>query len=180
MASRTSLVLGVAAMVMPVPASADQGPAILSELRTGVMLHDAGIITNHKENGADANLEVLFTSPRLLDAIGTPRPHLGASVNTLGLTDQAYAGLTWHWDVTPRFFGEFSFGPGLNNGKLNKEDPERKALGSPVNLRESLSAGWQITAHNSLSVMFDHISNGGLARYNGGMDGLGLRWGYRF
>ena len=180
MVSGMSRLLMVALLVFPTAASADPLCDIFSELRAGVLLHDAGVISNHKENGVDANLEMLFASPRLLEAIGAPRPHLGMSVNTLGLTNQAYAGLTWRWDVTPRLFGEFSFGPGVNDGKLGKEDPERKALGSPVNFRESLSVGWQVTEHNSLSVMFDHISNGGLARYNGGMDGVGLRWGYRF
>jgi lipid A 3-O-deacylase len=154
--------------------------SIVSELRAGWLEHDAGIFSNKKEKGSDGNAELLFTSPDVLSAIWSPRPHLGTSINTAGETSQVYGGLTWTYNFTDRVFSDFSFGPSLNNGALDKRDPERKALGSHILFRESLSAGWRFDGGNSLSIMLDHVSNGGLARYNGGMETIGLRYGYRF
>jgi lipid A 3-O-deacylase len=154
--------------------------SIISELRAGWVENDAGIFSNKKEKGSDVNAEVLFTSPDFLSAIWSPRPHLGTSINTAGQTSQVYGGLTWTYNFTDHVFGDFSFGPSLNNGALDKRDPDRKALGSHILFRESLSVGWRFDAVNSLSIMLDHISNGGLARYNGGMETLGLRYGFHF
>jgi lipid A 3-O-deacylase len=154
--------------------------SIISELRAGWLEHDAGIFSNKKEKGSDGNAELLFTSPDLLSGIWSPRPHLGTSINTAGETSQVYAGVTWTYNFTDHVFGDFSFGPSLNNGNLDKRDHDRKALGSHVLFRESLSAGWRFDAVNSLSIMLDHVSNAGLARYNGGMETLGLRYGIGF
>jgi len=154
--------------------------AVVSEVRLGALRHDAGIFGNHKEGGVDGNAEILFTAPDILDVIGAPRPHLGIEVNSRDNTDQVYAGLTWSFDIVSNVFVEFSEGGSLNNGYLDKSNVDRKALGSHLLFRESLSLGWRLDDHSDLSVMLDHISNAGLARYNGGMDGLGLRYGYRF
>jgi len=155
-------------------------PSGISELRAGWLYHDAGIVSNKKEAGSDGNAEVLFTSPGLLAEIWSPRPHIGTSLNTSSETSQVYGGLTWTYDLTESLFGDLSFGPSFNDGRLDKRDHERKALGSHVLFRESLSAGARFDEVNSISLMLDHISNGGLARYNGGMETLGLRYGYRF
>jgi hypothetical protein len=154
--------------------------SIISEFRAGWLYHDAGLFSNKKEKGSDGNAELLFTSPDALSAIWSPRPHFGTSINTAGETSQVYGGLTWTYSFTDRAFADFSFGPSLNNGDLDKRDPERKALGSHILFRESLSAGWRLDEIKSLSVMLDHVSNGGLARYNAGMETVGLRYGYRF
>lgn len=169
--------LALVALLLPASAMAED---VYSEIRLGVLVHDAGLVTVEKERGYDANVELLFTSPAALDAIGAPRPHLGASVNSVGDTDQVYGGLTWSYDVTDKLFGEGSLGGAIHDGKLNKKDPGRKALGSRVLFRESLSVGWRFDAHHSLSLMVDHISNANLAPHNAGLDGLGLRYGYRF
>src|SRR5262245_20550549 len=100
---------------------------IISELRAGWLYHDAGLFSNKKEKGSDGNAEVLFTSPDALSAIWSPRPHLGTSINTAGETSQVYGGLTWTYNFTGHLFGDFSFGPSLNNGHLDKSDHERKA-----------------------------------------------------
>ncbi len=152
----------------------------VSEVRLGWLDHDAGIFGTHKEGGTDINAEVLFNSPQFLSYLWCPRPHLGTEINTIGDTNKVYAGLTWSYEFTQSLFGEFSFGPALHDGNLDKSDPERKDLGSPVLFRESLSVGWRFDGANSLSIMLDHISNAGLAKYNGGMEDIGLRYGYRF
>ena len=78
-------------------------------------------------------------------------------------------------------FFEFSEGPSLNDDtSLDKSNRHHKDLGSHILFRESASLGWRFDPHNSVSVMLDHISNAGLANYNGGMETIGLRYGYRF
>ena len=154
--------------------------SIVSEVRIGGLYHDVGFIGNRKETGADLNSEILFSSPSFLNAIWSPRPDLGGTVNLWGQTSQVYAGLTWGYNFSEHFFGEFSFGPSFNNGRLDKSVDNRKEMGSPVLFRESLSLGVKFNKHNTLSMFVDHISNGGLAKYNGGMETVGLRYGYRF
>ncbi|MGA7329738.1 MAG: acyloxyacyl hydrolase [Rhodomicrobium sp.] len=152
----------------------------VSEVRLGWLDHDAGIFSNRKEDGADINAEVLFVAPEFLDVAWSPRPDLGFKLNTSGDTDQIYAGLTWTYSFMDSLFCDFSFGPSVHNGNLNKSDPNLKALGSPVLFREALSVGWRFDPVNSMSVILDHISNAGLARYNGGMEDIGIRYGYHF
>ncbi len=153
---------------------------VVSEARAGLLDHDAGIFSNRKEGGADANAEILFVSPDFLTAAWSPRRDLGIKLNTKDETNQVYGGLTWTYDVTNLLFGDFSFGPDYHDGNLNKSDHQRKALGSPVLFREALSAGLRLDPVNSISLMVDHISNAGLAKYNGGMEDIGIRYGYHF
>lgn len=162
------------------PDPSDGGSHSLSELRLGVLGHDVGIFGNSVEHGWDLNGEFLFRSPDLLAALGSPRPHLGASVNTAGKTSQAYTGLTWSHDFTEALFAEFSVGGAYGTSKIDKSDPDRKDMGSQFGFRESLSAGWRLSPTQNMSVMLDHVSNAGLARYNGGMDSIGVRFGQKF
>ena len=81
--------------------------------------------------------------------------------------------------IGPLFF-EASFGGAVHDGELNDDAEGEKALGCRVLFRESLALGWRLDARHSLSVMLDHISNGGLCEHNEGLDTLGLRYGYRF
>ncbi len=142
----------------------------LSELRLGAMDHDPGIFGTHKEKGIDANAEILFTSPDFLSPIWSPRPHLGTSINTIGYTSQVYACLTWNFNLWKGLFFEFSEGPSLNDDThLGKDDLHHKDLGSHILFREFASLGWNFDSHHNLSIMLDHISNAGLANYNGGM-----------
>lgn len=152
----------------------------VDELRLGLSAHDISFLGHGKEDGIDGNAEVLFDSPAFLDVLWAPRPHVGLSVNSVGDTSQLYAGLTW--SVTPfeRVFIEFSLGGAVHDGTLSSSSPSDKQLGSRALFRESLSLGFRIDERNSVSVMFDHESNAGLAEHNAGLNNLGVRWGYRF
>ncbi len=153
---------------------------IISEFRVGGLRHDAGVISSRKEEGADINGEILFASPSLLKFLWAPRPHIGATYNLWGQTSQVYTGITWNYGFTKHIFGELSFGPSLNNGHKDKSLENWKDLGFPILFRESLSLGLKFNAHHDVSIFLDHISNGGLASFNGGMETLGLRYGYKF
>jgi lipid A 3-O-deacylase len=153
---------------------------IVSEFRVGALEHDAGVISSTKEHGADANGEILFSSPSFLHFMWSPRPHIGATYNLWGQTSQVYTGITWNYDFSKHFFGELSFGPSVNNGKRDKSFPDRKDLGFPILFRESLSVGVRLPPRYTVSLFLDHISNGGLARYNGGLETAGVRVGFVF
>lgn len=171
------------------PAAAQTG--IIDEVKTGVLSHDVGFLTHHVENGADVNIEVLFTPPDLLQFIGSPRPHIGADINTAGNTSDGYFGLTWGWTL---FHGLFNPNDGVFiNGSLggavqdgyegsatSVPPPGRKLLGSAVLFRESAELGYQITPRVSISAILDHISNANLAPRNAGITSAGARLGFKF
>lgn len=169
-----------AALLLPGLALA-QDMSVVSEIRGGVLAHDLGPFSVGREDGSvDVNGEVLFASPSFAASIGAPRPHLGASINTQGDTSQIYGGATWEWDIAPQVFAGFSLGASIHNGELDTAKRDRASLGSRVLFRESVTLGYRFDDHNSVSLMFDHISNAWLADENEGLDTFGLRYGYRF
>jgi lipid A 3-O-deacylase len=174
------------ARAMPVAQSGARGEARasgwfgLSEIRAGILAHDQGIFSSHKESGADINFEALFTSPDLLKRIWSPRPQIGLNANTAGDTSQAYLGLSWQWDFWRNWFAGFSFGGAVHTGKTETTDLKRKELGCRVLFRESLEFGYRLTSKHGLSLFADHISNGKLCKNNEGLENFGLRYGYRF
>ncbi len=167
------------------PARAADG--IIDELKVGVLDHDIGLGGHHKEPGADINGEVLFTSPKVLDIIWAPRPHLGMNINTAGKTDQFYFGLTWRLlHFTQLFTGSDgvylngSLGGAVHDGHLNDGGSDDKQLGSRILFRESLEIGYEFVPRQNLSVFADHISDAGLTSHNQGITDLGVRYGYGF
>jgi lipid A 3-O-deacylase len=131
----------------------------IDEAKLGLMEHDISLGGHHVERGPDVNGEVLFPSPSFLDAIGGPRPDLGASVNTAARTSYAYTGLIWTVRPWRWLFAGFGLGGAVHDGQLD---------------------GYQITSALSLSLLVDHISNANLARHNQGLTNFGLRTGFRF
>jgi lipid A 3-O-deacylase len=163
----------------PLPARA--GGKILSEIRGGVYAHDIDLWSFHRESGTDVNGELLFVSPAFLDVLWSPRPHLGATVNTDGNTSHAYAGLTWELPLASTgLFVDGNLGLSVNNGRRDTDDPDRKSLGSPVLFRLGAALGYNLTEKVNVSLQYEHMSNAYLANENEGMDNLGLRLGYRF
>jgi lipid A 3-O-deacylase len=182
--------LGIAAALALVPTRAAAQANLVDEVKVGALSHDVGFLTHHVEGGADINLEVLFVSPDLLSLIGSPRPHIGADVNTAGNTSDGYFGLTWGWTLLPSLFGggavfaNGSLGGAVQDGftgtKASVAPPGRKLLGSEVLFRESAELGYQITPIVSISAILDHISNANLAPRNAGITSAGARLGFKF
>jgi len=162
-----------------------RGP-LFSEIRGALLYHDAGVFGGGKEQGVDVNTEVLFRSFSFMDDIGAPRPHVGLSINTEGNTSQLYTGLTWQFDnvLFDNVFVNLSLGLVVHTGKLttnaDDEKGKRKELGSRLLFRESLEFGYVFNNRHSVSLMLDHISNANTSSNNEGLDGLGVRYGYRF
>ena len=160
--------------------SPGDGPlSALSEVRGGILAHDRGPFTNNEEGGADINLEVLFRSPDFLGSIGSPRPHLGFSVNTSGDTDQFYAGLTWEWQFWRRLFAGFSLGGAIHDGETETSRTDQKELGCRVLFRGSLELGYRLTRRHGISLFYDQISNLDICDHNEGLETAGIRYGYR-
>ncbi|MBX6383998.1 MAG: acyloxyacyl hydrolase [Microbispora sp.] len=164
-----------------------------SETRGGGIWHDPGA----KEDSFAVNGELLFVSPvpaRVTAGLDPryrwilePRPHLGFSANTGGKTSKGYFGLTWtamlarevvHEGDGIRF--DLLFGGSVNNGLHDRNLPDRKDLGGNLLFHVGAEIGYQIDPTWSVSLFFDHDSNGGLAQANQSLNSIGLRLGYAF
>jgi lipid A 3-O-deacylase len=183
--------LGLVAVLIYAPTPAAAQANLVDEVKTGVLGHDVGFLTHHVESGPDINVEILFTSPDLLSVIGSPRPHIGADINTAGNTSDGYFGLTWGAMLIQDLFGpgdgifaNGSLGGAIQDGfvgsKGTEPPPGRKFLGSAVLFRESLELGYQINPTVSVSALLDHISNADLAPRNAGITSAGARFGFKF
>jgi lipid A 3-O-deacylase len=168
----------------------------LDEVKFAVLAHDVGF-AGGKEGGADINGELLFRSP-IDDAMASqitpylrwmvqPRIHVGFEANTSGFTNQGYFGLTWTWLllhdlVNPGDGLDFgiSFGPSFNDGHIKSSAPDQKSLGANVLFRESFELGYRISPRYEVSLFFDHVSNGGLAKQNQSINDAGVRFGLHF
>ena len=153
--------------------------AAISEIRGGILAHDAVPTLTHKELGADINLEVLFHSPDFLGVVWSPRPHIGFAVNTSGDTSQIYAGLTWEWDFWRNMFASLALGGAIHDGDLDVRSDDEKELGCRVLFRAAVELGYRFRQRHSLSLSIDHISNAGICDQNEGLELLGIRYGYR-
>ena len=169
----------------PLPAAAQL--KIVDEVKTGILAHDVGFLGHHLEAGPDVNLEMLFTPPDVLALIGSPRPHIGADINTAGKTSDGYFGLTWGIMLIQSLFnpgdGIFvngSLGGAVHDGFTLTAPPDRKRLGSQILFRESVELGYQFNPTWNVSGYVDHISNANLAPRNAGITSAGARFGFKF
>jgi lipid A 3-O-deacylase len=178
-------VAGLLLFAASAPASAQ---SLISEMKFGVLAHDVGFLGDHKETGADVNFEMLFTPPQIFDIIGSPRPDIGATINTSGHTSDGYFGLTWGITLIQSLFGwghdsvwlDGSLGGAVNDGYINSAPPGQKALGSPVLFHLSTELGYQFAPRLSISAYLEHMSNANLANHNAGITSAGARLGFKF
>lgn len=161
--------------------------SVIDEVKIGGLAHDVGFLGSHVESGGDVNLELLFTPPDIFSVIGSPRPMVGADINTDGNTNNGYFGLTWGIMLIQNLFrsGDGIFvngglGGALHDGFINSAPPGRKRLGSPVLFHLSAELGYQLTSQLSVSGFLDHMSNANLASRNAGITNAGARLGVKF
>lgn len=164
---------------------------LFSEVRGGAIWHDL----ENKENSFAINGELLFVSPvparvtagldPLYRWVLEPRPHLGFSANTGGKTNKGYFGLTWTAMLARDLLRpddgirlDVLFGGSVNDGLHDRNLPDRKDLGGNLLFHVGVELGYQINPVWSVSLFFDHDSNGGLAKRNQGLNSLGLRLGF--
>lgn len=162
------------------PRPGPSGGGWLSEVRVGALYHDQGPFSHNKEEGIDANVELLFASPPFMEILWSPRPHIGVDMNTKGDTSSAYLGLSWEWEFWRTMFAGFSLGGAVHNGKITNAREDRKELGCRVLFRESIELGFRFAERHSISGFLDHISNAKLCSTNEGLENAGIRYGYKF
>jgi lipid A 3-O-deacylase len=177
----------IAACLALLPATASAQIKLIDELKLGGLAHDVTFGGRHLESGADINLEMLFTPPDILRVLGSPRPHIGADINTSGNTSDGYFGLTWGIMLIQSLFGagdgvfaNGSLGGAIQDGYIDTAPAGRKRLGSRILFRESAELGYQLTPNTSVSAIVDHISNANLGNHNAGITSAGARLGVKF
>ena len=133
-----------------------------------------------------AHVELLFpevgrpSDSPLLDAILTPRPHLGATVGLSDGVSQAFAGLTWDLPLTESIRFEASFGGTIHDGETGGGDSHGPELGCTVLFRESAAISVAVTQRLTVTAMIDHSSNAGLCDRNDGLTHAGILLGASF
>jgi lipid A 3-O-deacylase len=181
------IALGLTAACGLAPGMAAAQTKLVDEVKIGGLAHDVTFLGRHVESGADLNIEMLFTPPDFLSVIGSPRPHIGADINTSGNTSDGYFGLTWGisliqslFQPNDKVFLNGSLGGAIQDGHIDTAPPGRKRLGSRILFRESAELGYQFTPTLSISALLDHISNANLGRHNAGITSAGARLGIKF
>jgi lipid A 3-O-deacylase len=158
------------------PAQAGNGTQTLA---IGVLAHDRGPASDHHEDGVDLNLEWRFAP---LDFLGSPRPHLGATLNFQGDTSVVYAGLNFRLRESPRWFVDAFLGAAVHDGPLHKDPAGCEqfsdcGFGTRFLPHFGLEIGYRVGSGASLSLFFDHLSHKWLVGgENEGLDHVGVRY----
>ncbi|MDB5690980.1 MAG: hypothetical protein JWO81_43 [Alphaproteobacteria bacterium] len=152
-------------------------PARADELFGGVYVHDVNIVTSSGiERGAD--FELGWRGPKILRALGGPRPHFLVSVNSAGATHFAAAGISWRIGRT--FYLRPGVGIGVHTGPAYAS-ADRIWFGSRFLFEPEFGIGLQLAPRASVEASWVHLSHGRIfGRQNPGLDTLGLRFNYRF
>jgi lipid A 3-O-deacylase len=176
-----SLLLGQA-LASPVVAQNTPPAPFLAEARVGILGHDVpGLWSGWRiENkGPDLNGELIF-APEIAFLGGRIRPALGGAWNTHGGTSKGYLDARWEYQTSIGIFFGLGLGAAVHNGVLGTTSVDHKALGRRVLFHIPLELGYRFNSGQTLSVYFDHMSNGYTQRNNEGLDTLGVRYGVRF
>ncbi len=196
----------VAAVALATPALATPAAAAdwywPIEVRGGILQHDIDLkeitsLGQRKENGQDINLQFRWQSPDFFKYILAPQPYFGGTWSTAGDTSHVHAGLVWGYDWQSGLITEAFFGLARHTGTANRDlydaagnrTPttayyynEVKRYGSKTLFHLGAELGWRFTQTTSLSLYWEHLSNGHILAdgSNPGLDNLGLRLGYKF
>lgn len=131
----------------------------------------------------DISFDVLFTTPDadVFRWIGSPRPELGATINTKGQDSLFHLGLTWQLPIfeTPLYL-EGTFGAAAHNGYLTNAPEGYRNFGCQVNFYERFGIGANLTENATATLTYEHTSNAGLCQENAGLSNFGLRLGWKF
>lgn len=171
--SGLGLAIGLAFLA---PAQADDSTQTLA---IGVLAHDRGPASDHHENGVDLNLEWRFAP---LDLPGSPRPHLGATLNFQGDTSIVYAGLNLRVLESAPWLVDAFLGVAVHDGPLHKDPAGCEqfsdcGFGTRFLPHFGLEIGYRIGSGALLSLFFDHLSHKWIiSGENEGLDHVGVRY----
>jgi hypothetical protein len=181
---RLGLWLCVCGLWLSLPAQIDPANAdgLIRELKIGGLYHDVPNLWSGfqlEDRSLDVNVEALF-GPHLVLPWGTIRPAAGATINTRGATSKLYVDARWEVEAPSGIFLALGIGAAVHDGEIEPRYADRKALGSRLLFHFPAELGWRFDGHQSISVYFEHISNGYTQDFNEGLDSIGVRYGYRF
>ncbi len=163
-------------------AHAQQSQPLVAEVRLGVLAHDVpGLWSGWRIESSrpDLNAEIILR-PSLAFLGGQIRPAIGGSWNTGGGTSKAYLDARWEYQTALGIFFGLGVGAAVHNGYRDPVSLDHKALGSQVLFHIPAEIGYRFAGGQTVSVYFEHISNGYTQRYNEGLDSIGVRYGFRF
>lgn len=179
--------LGAAALLWLPAAEVAKAQSVpfVREVKVGLVVQDMpGLWSGFQlERGVGVNGEVIL-APVLPLFGGHIRPALGGTYAIAAsghrATSKAYADARWMFEAQSGLFLSLGIGAAIHDGVLGPTEIDRKALGRRILFHFPLEVGYRFDAHNSLSLYFDHISNGYTTSSNEGLDTLGVRYGYKF
>ena len=156
--------------------------SIVSEIRGGLLDHATTLTTSGREDGVDANLELVFAPIGLLLSA---HPFVGTSFNNdPDNTDQVYLGLAWDGQPVGNLLLRFGLGAARHNGELLRFSDDVRGLGNRNLIYLAMDIGWRFSPRIDVSLFYQHLSNGpfrgGDRDVNDGLDNIGLRLGYHF
>ncbi len=166
---------GVAAAVI---ALGQAHPAMAGEVFGGVLAHevDTPFTLTTFESGVDFQIGYRGDKIVGLPVIGGPSPYAFVSLNSVGDTSFAAAGLSWKIGKT--LFVRPGIGLAIHTGKIPQNGPGTKRidLGSRILFEPEIGVGYQINSRLSVEANWTHISNAQLlSGQNPGLDTIGLR-----
>jgi hypothetical protein len=152
------------------------------EVFGGVFVHDVktGITASGIEDGID--LQIGYRGERFGNSSNkwVPAPYAFVSVNSVGDTNFAAAGVSW------KFGRQLYFRPGIgiavHDGPKNVEPGEdRIDFGSRILFEPEAAIGYQFNERASAELSIVHLSHAKLfSEQNPGIDNIGVRVNYRF
>ena len=175
-------VLALALVAFTVPASAQQARPFIDEARIGILAHDVPHLWSGfsiETHRPDLNGELIF-SPSALFLGGTVRPVVGGSWNSDHGTSKVYADARWESNTGLGAFFDLGIGAAVHDGFVGPTSLDHKAMGSRLLFHFPLELGYRFEGGHTLSVYFEHDSNGYTRKYNEGLDDLGIRYGFKF
>lgn len=160
----------------------------------GNIRSDHGEIVEGKHEGANAEIELVFASPRLLAWAGAPRPYvMGSLATSEDGVSFAGAGLVWRWE----FAGGWALEPGLgyivHDGETDNPfadgapeavafERDNQLLGSRDLFRTSVGLEREFGDRFAVQLYWAHMSHGEILGDgdNQGLDYVGVRGIFRF
>jgi lipid A 3-O-deacylase len=159
-------------------------PAHADELFVGGYVHevDTPLTLKVAEEGADVALGYRFAPIKRWHAIGSPAPYVVASVNTVGDTSFAGAGLSWTIGKG-RFYLRPAVALVVHDGDTRRIEPgsgRDRGLGSRVLFEPEVGLGWRANERLSIEASWMHVSHALLfGEQNPGIDMMGLRLNWK-
>lgn len=133
-----------------------------------------------QESGVDYHFGWRGEKISVLKVIGSPSPHIFASLNSAGDTNFAAAGLSWK--LGKELYLRPGLGVAIHDGPgSGRTSPDRIDFGSRILLEPELAVGVQAGRRATLELSWVHLSHAQLfGSQNPGMDSFGLRFNYRY